>query len=72
MIPGQEPWSSGYRSRLNFQRLRVQIPAPYTGWTFFHIPICCKICNMCLKSRKLMKRGQGLPIFKEKNSDTYQ
>ena len=34
---GQEPWSSGYGRRLMFQRLWVQIPAPYTGWTFFHI-----------------------------------
>ena len=27
---------------LMFQRLWVQIPAPYTGWTFFAF-ICCKI-----------------------------
>ena len=25
---------------------------PGTGWTFFHLPICCKICNVCLKRRK--------------------
>ena len=28
-----EPWSSGYRRRLVFQRLWVQILAQYTGWT---------------------------------------
>ena len=49
---GREPWSSGYGRRLMFQRSWVQIPAPYTGWTFFHIHICCKICNVRLKSRK--------------------
>ena len=32
---GREPWSSGYGWRLMFQRLQVQIPALYTGWTFF-------------------------------------
>ena len=32
-----EPWSSGYGRRLMFPSLWVQIPAPYTGWTFFHI-----------------------------------
>ena len=35
-VVGQEPWSSGYGKRLTCQRLCVQIPAPYTGWTFFH------------------------------------
>ena len=34
---GWEPWSSGYWKRLTFQRSWVRIPAPYTGWTFFHI-----------------------------------
>ena len=28
-----EPWSSGYGSRLTFQRSWVRIPAPDTGWT---------------------------------------
>ena len=36
MIQGQEPWSSGYGRRLEFQRSWVQILAPYTRWTFFH------------------------------------
>ena len=34
---GQEPWSSGYEKRLTFRRSWVRIPAPYTGWKFFHI-----------------------------------
>ena len=33
------PWSSGYGWRLMFKRLCVQIPALYTGWTFFHIDL---------------------------------
>ena len=41
-INGREPLSWGYGRRLVFQRLWVWIPALYTGWTFFHISICCK------------------------------
>ena len=51
-ILGREPWSSGYGRRLMFQRLWVRIPAPFTGWTFFHIHICCENCNVCLEGRK--------------------
>ena len=40
---GREPWSSGYGKRLTFRWLWVQIPAPYTGWTFFHIYLWPKI-----------------------------
>ena len=50
-IGGREPWSSGYGRRLMFQRLWVQIPALYTGWTFFTF-ICCKNFNVYLKRRK--------------------
>ena len=35
----REPWSSGYGRRLMYRRLWERIPAPYTGWTFFHIPL---------------------------------
>ena len=31
----QEPWFNGYGRRLMFRRAWVQIPAPYTGGTFF-------------------------------------
>ena len=43
---GREPWSSGNWKRLTSQRSWVRILAPYAGWTFFHIPICCKNCNV--------------------------
>ena len=33
---GREPWSTSYGMRLMFQRLWVQIPAPYTERTVFH------------------------------------
>ena len=33
----REPWSSGYGRRLVFRMSLVQIPAPYTRWTFSHI-----------------------------------
>ena len=61
---GWEPWSSGYRKKLTFQRSWVRIPAPYTGWTFFTF-ICCKNCNdVCLKRPKINeKRGRSWPIF---------
>ena len=48
-----------------FQRLWVQIPAPYTGCNFFHIPICCKICNVGLKRPKINKKRPGWPILKK-------
>ena len=34
---GRVPWCSGCGRRLVIWRLWVRIPAPYTGWTFFHI-----------------------------------
>ena len=40
-----------------YQRSRVRIPAPFTGWTFFTF-ICCECFNLCLKRR----RGRGWPI----------
>ena len=60
---GQEPWSSGFGRRLISWRSWVQIPAQYTGWTFFTY-ICCKNCSVCLKRRKYMKKMPGWPIFK--------
>ena len=63
---GREPWSSGYERRLTFQRLRVLIAAPYTGWTFFTL-ICCKKRNdVWLKRQKINdKIGLGWPIYKK-------
>ena len=38
-------------SRLMFQRLSSNSGTEY--WMdIFHIPICCKNCNVCLKRRK--------------------
>ena len=46
-----------------FQTSWVQIPTPYTGWTFFTY-ICCQYCNdVCLKRQKNKNRGWGCPIF---------
>ena len=38
---------------------------PYNGWTFFHIHICCKICNVFEKTKKMKKRP-GLGHFLKK------
>ena len=40
---GREPWSSGHGTRLVIWGSWVQIPAPYTGWTFFHINLLQKL-----------------------------
>ena len=48
----------------SFQRSWVQIPVPYTGWTFY-TSICCKngnVCWACVCENK-WKRGQDQPIF---------
>ena len=60
-----EPWSSGYGRRLMFQRLWVQIPAPYNGFTF----ICCINYSVCLKRRKW---GRSSPIFSKKYRSDHQ
>ena len=50
---GREPWSSGYGSRLTFQRSWVQIPAPDTGWTWhFSHSFIVKIVLFVWKDRK--------------------
>ena len=36
----------------------VQIPALYTGLTFFTF-ICCKNCNVCLSIQNKMKKSPG-------------
>ena len=59
---GREPWSSGYGWHLNFERLWVQIPAPYTGWTFLNIDFLYQFI-VCVKRLKInQKRGLGWPI----------
>ena len=42
----------------------VRIPAPYTGWTFFHtVRICCKKFVVVWKDENKWKRGRGWPNF---------
>ena len=61
----REPWSSGYGWRLRFKRSWVEIPAPYTGWTFYTL-ICCKNCFVCLKRPKINEKEAGVgPFFKK-------
>ena len=55
---GWEPWSSGYGTRLMFQRSWVRILALYTGRKFFTF-ICYKNCNVCLKRQNKLKGGRG-------------
>ena len=38
---GQDPWSNGYGECSCSKGVCVQMPAPYTGRTFFTL-ICCK------------------------------
>ena len=57
----------GGDSRSSRSRSWVRITAQYTGWTFFHRPICCKICNVSLKRQKKWIRGQGWPILNKKS-----
>ena len=49
-----------------FLRLRVQIPAPYTGWNFFHIFVV-GICNVCLNRPKINEKEARVgPFFFKK------
>ena len=45
-IVGRDPWYSGYKRRLVFKSLWVQIPESDTRWTFFHIDLLQKL--ICL------------------------
>ena len=42
--------------------LWVQIPTPYTGWTFFTL-ISCKNCIVCLKRPKINVKDAGVGSF---------
>ena len=53
-----------------FQRTWIQIPALYTGWTFFTY-ICCKNCtDVCLKRPKIKEAGVGQSFFLKKDVAT--
>ena len=63
---GREPWFSGYRRRLMFQRLWIRILAPETGWTlYFSHWFVVKIVLFVWKDRKNWKSGWGWSIFKK-------
>ena len=47
------------------ERLWVQIPALYTGWTFFAL-IFCKNCIVCLKRPKINEKEAGVGSFLKK------
>ena len=65
-VLGWEPWSSGYVRRLTSKRSWVQIPAPGTGWSLFHI-YCYKNCNACLKRPKIKTiKEANAPFLKNK------
>ena len=51
-----------------FERLYVQILAPYTGWKFGHffILISCKNCTVCLKRLKINEKEAGVCPFLKK------
>ena len=62
-----EPWSSGYGRHLLFERLRVQIPAQYTGWTgHFSHWFAVKIVLNVWKDRKWRKKRPELAHFLKK------
>ena len=52
-----------------FRSSWVQIPALYTGWTFFTF-ICCQNCNdVCLKRTKIKEKGtEDGPFLKKLKS----
>ena len=52
-----------------FKRSWVQIPAPYTWWTFFTL-ICCKNCIVCLKRPKINEKEAGVGPFLKRNTVT--
>ena len=56
-----------------FQRSRVQILVPYTGWTFFHIPICCKNSECVFEKMKIYEKEAGIgPFFLKKKFQIYK
>ena len=61
---GREPWSSGYGRILVFWRLWVRIPAPYTGWTFFHLFVVI-IVMFVWKDEKHEKEAEDGPLKKQ-------
>ena len=64
LYKGWEPCSSGYGRRLKFDRAWVQIPAPYTGWSWhFFTFICSNNLIICLKRPKINEKEAGDGTF---------
>ena len=59
ILAGREPWSSGYGMRLAIWRLRVRIPVPFTGWTFFHINLLQTCIDVWLKKTENKQKDAG-------------
>ena len=64
---GRRPWSIVYGRLLVLKRSWVQIPALYSGWTFFHIYLlfACKRPKINKKEAGLgqfFKKGKGMDI----------
>ena len=70
----REPYSSGYGRRLTFRRSWVQIPVPYTGWTwhFFTLICCKKLYYSFEKTENNQKGGRDWSIFKNNSIHNYQ
>ena len=62
---GLELWSSGYGRRLMFEMLYVQIPAPYTGWTWYFFAFIFSIECMYDSYLRMLIVGTNY-IFKSK------
>ena len=57
------------------ERSWVQIPAPYTVWTFGHFftLICSKNCIVCMKRPIINKKVAGVgPFKKQTNGKNYK
>ena len=59
-LAAYKKWSSGEGRRVMSGRLWVQIQAPYTGWTIFHMYVLSNL--EFLFENKNKQRGRGWPI----------
>ena len=62
---GREPWSTSYGRRLVFQKLWVQIPAHYAGWTFSHFVVVVRIGMFVWKDKNKQKETEDGPFKKQ-------
>ena len=44
------------------KRLQLQIPAPHSGWTFFHVNLLTKLCCLFEKTEK-WKKSSGMILL---------